>query len=418
MIRGAMKKELHREEGSLSFGAFLKDKLLLFLLHITCMLVLTGYLLLTGYPWDSCALILICWILILTAWTLYAYHDRKIYFLKIGHILDKVDQRFLLGELMPESPRIEDRLYREMIRRSNKSVIERIRRVEDEQREYREYIESWVHEIKAPITSISLICENRREERRYPESFGEKAGKADRMNESDADRAQEVCQETGAPESQNAANQQITSESQNAAIQQITSESQNAAIRQIALENQKVENYVDMALYYARSDEVYKDYVIRETDLQTAAEEAVLKNKYYLIQNQIQVEVRCGEQKVYTDRKWILFILNQLILNCTKYKAKENARIRITAEAFPNGVHLLVEDNGAGIKKEELPRIFEKGFTGTNGRKNDRATGMGLYLCRKLCGKLGIEINARSEYGSGTCIVLEFPISTYVINEA
>ena len=144
----------------------------------------------------------------------------------------------------------------------------------------------------------------------------------------------------------------------------------------------------------------------------------MLKNKYYLIQNQIQVEVRCGEEKVYTDRKWILFILNQLILNCTKYRAKENARIRITAEALPNGVLLLVEDNGAGIKKEELPRIFEKGFTGTNGRKNDRATGMGLYLCRKLCGKLGIEIDVRSEYGNGTCIVLEFPISSYVINEA
>lgn len=369
MIRGAMKKKLHREEGSLPFGAFLKDKLLLFLLHITCMLVLTGYLLLTGYPWDSCALILICWLLILTARTLYDYHDRKTYFLQIEHVLDKVDQRFLLGELMPGSPRIEDRLYRKMIRRSNKSVIERIRRVEDEQREYREYIESWVHEIKAPITSISLICENRRAERRYPESLSEKA-------------------------------------------------SENTAIRQIALENQKVENYVDMALYYARSDEVYKDYVIRETDLQATAEEAVLKNKYYLIQNRIQVEVQCGEEKVYTDRKWILFILNQLILNCTKYKAEENARIRITAEALPNGVHLLVEDNGAGIKKEELPRIFEKGFTGTNGRKNDRATGMGLYLCRKLCRKLGIEIDARSEYGSGTCIVLEFPISTYVINEA
>ena len=161
MIRGAMKKELHREEGSLPFGAFLKDRLLLFLLHITCMLVLTGYLLLTGYPWDSCALILICWLLILTAWTLYGYHDRKTYFSKIGHVLDKVDQRFLLGELMPGSPRIEDRLYREMIRRSNKSVIERIRRVEEEQRDDREYIESWVHEIKAPITSISLMCENR-----------------------------------------------------------------------------------------------------------------------------------------------------------------------------------------------------------------------------------------------------------------
>lgn len=340
-------------EGDLSFCTFLKDKILLFLLHISCMLVLAGFLLLTGYAWDYCALILICWFLVAAAWTLCEYHERRNYFFRIGEVLGKVDQRFLLGELMPESPRIEDRLYREMIRKSNKSVIERIRRVEDEQQEYREYIESWVHEIKAPITSISLMCENRR----------------NAWNDSG----------------------------------------------QIALENQKVENYVDMALYYARSDEVYKDYVIQETDLQTTAEEAVLKNKHYLIQNQIQVEVECGEEKVYTDRKWILFILNQLILNCTKYKAEEGARIRITAEALRNGVRLLVEDNGAGIREEELPRIFEKGFTGTNGRKNDRATGMGLYLCRKLCRKLGIEIYAQSEYGTGTCIALEFPVSRYVI---
>ena len=378
----------------MTFLDYLRDKLLLMLLHLSCMILLAAFLHVTNYPTANICIILVSWLLIFTVWFLSEYFRRSHYFRKMNEILSHADQKYLLGELMPQSFRLEDMLYRNMIRQSNKSVIESIRAVEDARADYREYIESWVHEIKAPITSISLMCENRRAERRYPESFGEKAGRADRMNESDAGRAQVDCPETGAPENQ------------------------NAAIRQIALENQKVENYVDMALYYARSDEVYKDYVIRETDLQSTAEEAVLKNKYYLIQNQIQVEVRCGEEKVYTDRKWILFILNQLILNCTKYKAEEDARIRITAEALPNGVHLLVEDNGAGIKKEELPRIFEKGFTGTNGRKNDRATGMGLYLCRKLCGKLGIEIDARSEYGNGTCIVLKFPISTYVINGA
>lgn len=384
--------ELDIETGFLPFRAFLEDKLLLFLLHMSCMLVLTGFLLLTGYVWDSCALILICWFLILAVWILREYRARRNYFFRVGQVLDEVDQRFLLGELMPESPRMEDRLYREMIRKSNKSVIERIRRVEDEQQEYREYIESWVHEIKAPITSIALMCENRRDEwddPQYPD------GRSARFRDGMDNRAE-------APGREAVVEKNI---------------SRGGTIRQIELENQKVENYVDMALYYARSDEVYKDYVIQETVLQTTAEEAVLKNKHYLIQNQIQVEVRCGEEKVYTDRKWILFILNQLILNSTKYKAKEHACIRITAEAFLHGIRLLVEDNGAGIKQEELPRIFEKGFTGTNGRKNDRATGMGLYLCRKLCRKLGIEIDAQSEYGTGTRIALEFPVSSYVIKE-
>lgn len=351
-------KELQnrRDEGTgyVNISDFLKDKILLFLLHLSCMLVSFAFLLMTGYSGEYCILILICWFLILTAWTLYEYHGRKKYFFHMGQVLDKTDQRFLLGELMPDSPRLEDRLYREMIRKSNKSVIERIRRIEDVQREYREYIESWVHEIKAPITSISLICENRR----------------------------------------------------------------NENCLRIALENQKVENYVDMVLYYARSDEVYKDYVIQETELQTAVEEAVLKNKHYLIQNRIRVDVQCEGQKVYTDRKWILFILNQLLLNSTKYKAEENAQIRIYTEAYQHGIRLFVEDNGAGIKKEELPRIFEKGFTGTNGRKNDRATGMGLYLCRKLCVKLGIGIDVRSEYGAGTTLILEFPVSSYIVNDS
>lgn len=360
------KQQKYPDERGLSLGSFLKDKLLLFLLHLSCMLAGSIFLLMTGYPGDYCILILICWFIILIAWTLYEYHNRKKYFSYIGQVLDKVDQRFLLGELMPDSPRVEDRLYRELIRGSNKSVIERIRRVEDEQREYREYIESWVHEIKAPITSISLICENQRNQ---PEP-----------------------------------------------VDALDSQTHRTEVRlrsslEIAMENQKVENYVDMALYYARSDEVYKDYVIQETDLQTTAEEAVMKNKFYLIQNKIQVEVQCEGQKVYTDRKWILFILNQLILNSTKYKAEENARIWIYTEAYPHGIHLFIKDNGTGIKQEELSRIFEKGFTGTNGRKNDRATGMGLYLCRKLCVKLGIGIDARSEYGVGTTIVLEFPVS-------
>ena len=346
--------------GQLEPGEYLKDKIPVFLLQISCMLALCVFLLATGYAKDGCALILICWVLTAGVWTLTGYHNRKRYFLQMGQVLDQVDQRFLLGELMPRSFRLEDRLYREMIRKSNKSVIERIRRIEDEQREYREYIESWVHEIKAPITSISLMCENQRNERmRLPEN--------------------------------------------------------DDRIRRIALENQKVENYVDMALYYARSDDVYKDYVIQDTDLQAAAEETVMKNKYYLIQNGIQAEVDCVPEKVCTDRKWILFILDQLVLNSTKYRTQENPHIWITAEKYEHGVRLAVKDNGTGIQKEELPRIFEKGFTGTNGRfKNEKATGMGLYLCRKLCEKLGIGIRAESEYGCGTEVVLEFPVSSFV----
>lgn len=333
----------------MKLAEYLKDKSLLLLLHMACMSLLIAYLRLTGYPWDYCAVILSCWAVVLGVWLTVQFFSRRRYFREMERILENLDQRYLLGELMPWSFRLEDRLFRTLIRKSNKSVIERIRRIEQEHKEYREYIESWVHEIKAPITAIALNCENHRDERG----------------------------------------------------------------RYLLVENRKVEDYVDMALYYARSDAVYKDYMIAETNLQETAEKVLMQNKYYLIQRCIQAEVDCPDV-VFTDAKWIGFILNQLVLNSAKYSRKEGAHIWIATETQKNSVLLKVKDNGAGIPAEELPRVFEKGFTGTNGRGTKRSTGMGLYLCHKLCRKLGIGIRAVSEEGMGTEIILEFPISSYL----
>lgn len=339
---------------------FLKDRFLLLLLHAVCMFLLAVFLRLTGYGAANTGLLLIFWLLILTAWLGVVYIQRRAYFREVEQILEKVDQRYLLGELLPASFRLEDRLYREMICRSNKSVIERIRRIEDEQKDYKEYIESWVHEVKAPITSIALICEN-----------GRRQGRVKR-----------------------------------------TEAEERATFGTVSLENQRLENYVDMVLYYARSEEVYKDYLIQETDLQEIVYEVLEKNRLLMIQNQVRAEVT-AEEKVFTDRKWIVFILNQMLLNSVKYRGSQPV-FYIYTERKKDGVVLVLEDNGAGIRTEELSRIFEKGFTGSNGRSHERSTGMGLYLCRKLCDRLGIGIRAESEYGKGTKLFLEFPISNYI----
>ena len=135
---------------------FLRDKIFLLLFHFGCMLGLAAFLCLTGYSVDCVFLILIVWLAVLSFWLLGQYRQRRGYFRRLEGILENVDQRFLLGELMPDSFRLEDRLYRELIRKSNQSVIEQLRRIEDGQKEYREYIESWVHEVKAPLTSIVL----------------------------------------------------------------------------------------------------------------------------------------------------------------------------------------------------------------------------------------------------------------------
>ena len=300
---------------------YLKDKVLLLLLHMVCMAGLVIFLRLTGYSMDKCVIILVCYGVILAGWLFLQFFSRRSYFRKLEQLTDQLDRRYLLGELMPESFGLEDRKYRELIRKSNKSVIERIHQMEQNQKDYREYIESWVHEIKAPITAIALNCENNRDERS----------------------------------------------------------------RYLLVENRKVENYVDMALYYARMDAVYKDYMIAETNLQEVAQQVLLQNKYYLIQS-----------------------------HSVKYGRSEGTHIQIVTKKTKSGVLLRVKDDGIGIPKEEIPRIFEKGFTGTNGRNRERSTGMGLYLCRKLCDKLNIEIRAESAEGKGTEIILMFPVSDYL----
>lgn len=328
---------------------YLKDKVLVLLLHMVCMALLLLFLRLTGYSMGNCVIILSCWGVVLAGWLLVQFLSRRRYFQQLEQLTQKLEKRYLFGELMPKSFRLEDQKYRELICKSNKSVIERIHQLEQKQKEYQEYIESWVHEIKAPITAIALNCENHRDERS----------------------------------------------------------------RYLLIENRKIENYVDMALYYARMDAVYKDYMITKTDLQEVAQQVLLQNKYYLIQSHVQAEVACPDT-VYCDKKWIAFILNQLIQNSVKYKRKESVRIQISTEKTQNGILLRVKDDGIGIPKEELSRIFEKGFTGTNGRHRERSTGMGLYLCYSLCDKLNIEIRAESTIEKGTTMILVFPVSTYL----
>lgn len=352
---------------------FVKDKGMLLLLHLVCMCAASAFLSLTGYSAANIILLLTVWLMVLTGWLLAAYLRRGSFFREMEQILEKVDQRYLLGELIPDSYRLEDRLYKEMIRCSNKSCIEKIRQIEEAQQDYREYIESWVHEIKAPITGISLLCENRR----------------------------------GTPAVDAAASADDVSPRMRALGKE--------DLLTISLENQKIENYVDMALYYARSEQVYKDYLIRETDLEEVVYEVLEQNRLLLIQNHVRADVSC-DRFVYTDRKWIAFILNQLTLNSVKYRSA-NPLLHIYTRQEENGVTLVFEDNGTGIRREELSRIFEKGFTGSNGRDHERSTGMGLYLCRRLCGQLGIRLHAESEYTVGTRLYLEFPISNYICRE-
>lgn len=333
-------------------GRYIWDKIGLLLLQLACMFLLGLYLWVTGNESVNILLTVICWLLILTGYLGWDYYHRKKYFDRIFRQLEGLDQRYLIGELLPDSWRLEDALYREILRCSGKSVIEKIHILEDEAKEYREYMESWIHEVKTPITAMSLICENHRDT--Y----------TDRMK----------------------------------------------------YELGKVENEVERVLYFARSEQVYQDYMIREVNLREVVLAAIRRNKQYLIAADISIELKVEDRPVHTDGKWVEFLLNQIIGNSIKYKRKDGAGgvITISTQTAGSQVSLILEDNGIGIPADDRKRIFDKGFTGSNGRSRGSSTGIGLYLCRKLCDKLEIGLRAESEEGAYTRMILTFPDSDHM----
>ena len=183
--------------------------------------------------------------------------------------------------------------------------------------------------------------------------------------------------------------------------------------RELLVELEKVNRYTEQALYYARSEHTEKDYSVREIRLFDVVHESIAENKYLLLQNGVGIDLQETDDIVYSDEKWLCFILNQLIVNSVKYRAEQPV-LKFYTEYQGNQIILCVQDNGIGIDAADLPRIFEKGFTGQNGRKAAHSsTGIGLYLCKRLCDKLGIGICADSK-GSGTIVRLSFHVNDFI----
>ena len=152
----------------------------------------------------------------------------------------------------------------------------------------------------------------------------------------------------------------------------------------------------------------------RKVKLKENVNATIVKNKRSFIQNKVKVEIEPIEKTVYTDSKWCIFIINQILQNAIKYSKEEQKEIRIEAEEQKEKVILWITDNGIGIPQKEITRVFEKGFTGEKGRKNGhKSTGIGLYLCKKLANKLGIGLNLDSKEGVGTQVKIVFPKGSF-----
>lgn len=165
----------------------------------------------------------------------------------------------------------------------------------------------------------------------------------------------------------------------------------------------RIEQYVDMVLSYIRLGSSQTDFVFQECDLDAIIRQAIHKYAPLFVRCRIRLVYEPVEMTVLTDEKWLLFILEQLLSNAVKYTREGTVTIAVS----PSQV-LSVTDTGMGIAPEDLPRIFEKGFTGYHGREDKKATGLGLYLCRQTAKKLGIRISAQSEPGKGSSFLLDF----------
>ena len=325
-----------------------KNRIPFLLTNLICMVTLTVFLLVCGNSISSVLLILTVWALILLAGLFLTYWKRGLQMRQLLDMAGQLSERYLISEVMDLPEQAEDQVFYRLLKMAGKSMLEQIGEVRRERQEYKEYIEQWIHEIKTPITAMKLLCENHRTD----------------------------------------------------------------WTKELLLELEKTNRFTEQALYFARSEYTEKDYSVREIALAQIVHQAIADNKYLLLQSGMRLEVEEIQDTVYSDEKWVRFILNQLIANAVKYQAGQPV-LRFSACRQQDQVVLMVEDNGIGISPADLPRIFEKGFTGQNGRIVHQSTGIGLYLCKRLCEKLGIGISAKSE-GKGTTISLFFHINDFV----
>ena len=172
----------------------------------------------------------------------------------------------------------------------------------------------------------------------------------------------------------------------------------------------RLDNYIDQVLYYVRSNYTEQDFVFKEMSLEKLISNVALKNKDDLLENKIDLYVDVKDITVSTDPKWLEFILNQIINNSIKYKNTKikNSYIKIDVHEAKDTIKLSITDNGIGILEKDLSKVFNKSFTGENGRLRTKSTGMGLYIAKKLCTKLGHKIEITSEVNKMTTVTITF----------
>ncbi|MGG7143034.1 sensor histidine kinase [Clostridium nigeriense] len=334
---------------------FVKERILFIIISLMILLFTSILLLTLKVDFYAIVFIFVINFIGILIYHIYDYFNRKKYYDELLNNLDALDKKYLISDVIDEGSFLESKILYNIINETTKSMKDDISDLRINNKEYREYIELWVHEVKTPIASSKLLIENNKSE----------------------------------------------------------------LTKSIDEEISKIEMYIEQVLFYARSNTLEKDYIIKELDLKTVVNKVIRRNSKVLIENKIKIEILDIEKIVYTDIKWLEFIINQIVSNSIKYvdKNKLENKVKFYTKNIGENVVLYIEDNGIGMNEKDVIKAFEKGYTGENGRRFGKSTGIGLYLSKKLTQKLGLAINLESEIKKGTKIGIVFPINKMFIFE-
>lgn len=355
-----------------SFANFLRDKTYLIIVAIIVALIAGAFLIAFRVNPEMITALAVLWAVFLVVILAIEYFHRRSFYRQLLSNIEQLDQAYLVLETLTQPKFYDGAILYEALYQTNKSMLENIARYRTQAREFQDYAEMWIHEVKAPLATLSLMS-------RDPKI-----------------------------------NEQI----------------------------KRMDDYVEQILYFARAENSERDYLIREVDLAEIVGAVAVRNREILQMSHIDLIVTDLDRTVFTDAKWLEFILGQIVNNSIKYGARE---IRISATSTTDQTTLRIRDDGIGISPKDLPNVFKKSFTGRNGHRRSAApdelashrsstsgklascsaasgkiashraveghqsTGMGLYLAHTLCQKLGVRLSIASEEGAWTEVELTFP---------
>lgn len=334
----------------MSFSKYLRDKLYAIVLS----LIALGILLLIFFAFKVdrgviMASSFVLGTLFISLLVIDYLRKKKFYTILLSNI-EALDKSYLVLETLVKPEFYDGELLYQALYEINKSMSENVNKITEQWYDFKNYIEMWIHEVKIPLATLILISNN------HKDKFDKK----------------------------------------------------------VQTQLKRLEDYVDQVLYYARCENAEKDYLIKEVNLSKVIKNIGLKNMDDLLENKIDYNVDNSNVKVLTDSKWLEFILGQIINNSIKYKRNINdSYIKISVRDEKNKTILIVEDNGIGIKESDLKQVFDKTFTGENGRIKSKSTGMGLFIAKNMCEKLGHKIGIESVEGKYTKVFISFAKDRY-----